>query len=209
MLHNSIHELLFCVFKEIILKDNLKPLVISGEPTEQEMLIAWEEILEQYASAIGESDRDGYLKIRRELLYYITQKNLLVALVEQLKVYYVPKWAKLLNKVCQSSFKFDPLNREEYFKLLDRCIKRGRGLIDLQLKILTDKKDQLDKKRSDADNLKPTEEFFAKVLLNLHEFNNWQFDDNKITVYQYCEMAKRYNQHIEYLESEKQNNGRR
>lgn len=193
----TIHTLPFHVFKEVILKDDVKLLGCA----EEEAPGLWEDILEAYADAIGETNSDGYLTVRRELLYFQTQKYLISVLADRLSEIYFPKWGDMLNKICHTNFKFNPHNRAEYISLLQRCVTRSKG-IDIQINLLTQKAESLEKQRQ-GDGLKPTPEYFAKVLLNLHEFSNWQFDDKEISTFQYCELVRRYHQHIEYLKSKK------
>jgi hypothetical protein len=197
----SIHTLPFHIFRKVILTGNLKLL---GEGEEMDLAIVWEDILEGYADALGETDTDGYLIARRELLYYQSQKYLVAVLIELLRVTYVLKWAKMLNKILRANFQFDPHNIEEYFKYLDRCVNRSRGF-ELQVTLALEKVRAIEEKKQ-GNALVPTDEFFERVLLNLHEFSNWQFDNNEITTFQYCELVKRYQQHIEYLKTKK--NGR-
>jgi hypothetical protein len=198
----SIHTLPFKVFKQIILTGDLTLL---GESEGVDLPALWEDVLQQYAEALGEVNADGYLSTRRELLYYQSQRYLVHFYAEQLSELYVPKWAEALNKITRANFTFDPKNREEYHKLLQRSVKRSKGAIDLQIIFCENRLRELEK-RAEGKALKPTEEFFAKVLLNLHEWSNWQFEDDKITTYQYCELSRRYSQHLDYLQS--QNNGR-
>lgn len=199
-MYKTIHELPFLVFKQIMLTQDLS--LLGGEdPLEREGV--WQALMEQYAEALGEKDQDGYLAARRELLHFETQQYLAETLVHLLKDVYVVRWGNLLNKISGSQFKFDPHNREEYFGLLERSLKRCKGTVGLQISIAREKLRELEKKHEGTD-LKPTEEFFQKVLLNLHEFSNWQFSNSDLTTYQYCELVRRYMQHLDYLEAQKQ-----
>jgi hypothetical protein len=194
-MYESIHTLPFHVFRKVIVTGDVS---LVGEEK-------WEELLEQYADAIGETKRDGYLSTQRELLYFKIQRYLVDTLVEQLSKYYVPKWARQLNKLTRSNFKFNPHHQEEYYSLLERCLQRSKS-IDIQIALAEEKLRELEKK-NEGKNLAPTEEYFEKVLLNLHEWSNWQFDNSEISTFQYCELVRRYTQHISYMESQKHGRG--
>lgn len=203
MLYGDIHKMPFLVFRDIILAGNLSLL---GEGTDEERAAAWEDILADYATALGESDSDGYISDRRELQYFKTQRFLVHSLVELLWAYmskegvFVKKWAEQLGKIVQKKIVFT--TKEELHTQLESCILRSRGLIDVHIESLSDKI-ELYEKRNEGTDLKPTPEFFAKVLLNLHEFTSWQFRDDEITLYQYCELVRRYLQHQAYLDAQK------
>jgi hypothetical protein len=204
-LYTSIHKLPFHIFQDIILEENLSLL---GDGTDMERMAAWEDILSQYAEAIGDGDTDGYLSDRRELLFFETQRYLVDTHINFLKYWvgqglFVKKWAKQLSHMVRMEITFT--DKEDLLKQLDMAYTRSRGIIDLHIIGLRDKVEKYrNEKEADASDLKPTREFFAKVLLNLHEFSNWQFDDNTISTFQYCELTLRYNQHLNYQKSKRQ-----
>lgn len=199
-MYKTIHDLPFHIFRDVMVDGDFSLL---GEGADAAL---WEDLLMQYAEAIGEKDTDGYLKTRRELLYYESQRFLVDAYLNVLSDFYIKKWADALGKIVQLQLTWNG-DKEAWLTQLERARKRSIGLVDFHLRNLRRKMEEHEKKQEEkGDTLKPSREFFAKVLINLHEYSNWQFNDNEITTFQYCEIVKRYSQHISYLEEMKTKN---
>jgi hypothetical protein len=165
-LFRSITLLPLSRFIDIVVDENLYALVISGTPTEQELIAAWDEIRMQYAEAM----KDGEYRLLTSIIneYHrlsITYEQVLKC-IEILKDRYVIQFAKRLNRYLSTSYKFDVRFPIDYDNDLKRAKNNTAGLM-LDLKMKQAAYDQAVKKQSAGSGDKSTREYFISILTTL------------------------------------------
>lgn len=192
--YRSIIDLPLRNFITCAVDGNLSALVISGFPNPLELELAWVDIQQEYSDAIGHNEAKLYISVLKEIILTEGKLSLIETTVKILSQIHSVELCKQLNKLCETSFAFDPENEEKYFNELQRCINRSKSL-----KIKADlKRGQFEaiKKKFEGKGEKLTREYFASILITLSDHAKYPVTDS-ITVYEYAERLRRFNLFIE------------
>lgn len=113
--HKSIKTLVYEDFLTILTTEELKPLVISGEPPIDELVTAWESITDEYSNAIKTPKSDSiyacYKKIKRTEAYIKLVDWCLLILTEE----YDEQFAKMIAEMGYNMI--EPCDdKEEYLR---------------------------------------------------------------------------------------------
>jgi hypothetical protein len=201
MLYTNISKLPLSIFIDCLVDDNTKSLVISGEHSEDELAEAWDNIQDQYADAMANTDRRTFLKLLKEINIIAMTLNQAKTLIEVLYDYYHEELALDLNKVLSSQYKFDPYDRPAYEKQLKVCEVRMKGL-EMQLEIKTEALESLQNDIMKKGNTKPSRQYFSKMLNLLEEHFTVPVDEN-ITVSRYCDKINRMSDQLKSMKYER------
>jgi hypothetical protein len=200
MLYQHITELPLRNFIDCSVNDNYHALVISGHPTEQELLFAWSNIQQEYADAMGNHEHRLYITLFKEVTILKITLQTIHCLIEILQEVYYEPYAAELNKLLRTDFKFDHTDQNKYNETLRRCFNRSKGLkIDLELKLIQYK--AIEKKNQETGK-KPTREYYQSILITLSDYAKYQLQDS-ITVYEFCDRLRRFNNYCEQVEKMK------
>jgi hypothetical protein len=199
--YQSIQECPLSRYKDAKIRKNLSALIISGFPTEEQLAEAWLTIQQEYADAIGDQEYKMYLEAFKDVQLAncsFEQVNICTTALdtcfkldhshpglEPMK----QKWADNLNDVLQTTFEFNLSNKESYYKNLQRCINRSKGIkldLDLKLARLESLKEKHEKGK-EAD-----EAYFTGIIITLSDAAGYPLKDD-ITVFEFCERIKRLN----------------
>lgn len=205
----KLHSFYTCpmnAFIEIICeasKEALQLLILSGEPSDIELVQAWQGIVEKYTEKVSTPEQRMYLALYKAVTIQQLTLKQIAALLECMreKKIYAEELGAELNRLCNSSFPFDPEGDPEgYFKMLDGAEVRSKGiLLDLKLKEATLKAME-DKQKKGAGE--PCDrDYFVKLKITLEEvFEIGQFNYDTLTVSEYCERLNRAVQKSKALE---------
>jgi len=189
-----INELPLYLFIDCIVDKRYWALVINGTFTEEEVIAAWEVIVDQYNAALGDSEGKLYLFLYKLIALKEIDIQMIYQAVNILRIVYNKPFADRLNKLLGTSFKFNPDDGEEYLKLLTRCLNRTKGLqLDLDRRKM---EFEAIKKRHEGERVEPTREYFQTVLINLSDFAKYPVDD-KIKTFEFCERFRRLTKYLE------------
>jgi hypothetical protein len=198
-IYRSINALPLHKFIDCIINQNLAAIIISGLPTQQELSIAWALILQQYSDAIGDNEHRLYANRTKQLAIETINYNLVIGLVDVLRKEYSKDLCNELNKILSTTFKFDYTNKENYEKDLSRCFNRAKGF-KISIDLLQMQVNELEKKFQNKEGTKPTVEYYQSTLITLSDHAKYPINDN-ITVFEFCERIKRFNNYCEQLKS--------
>lgn len=199
-LYRSISELPLAAFRICIVHGDLSALVISGDPTEDEISKAWDDIRQQYADAIGDHDHRLATSLYKDIAILKYRYKSVILLVDLLQDAYMKELADELNDLLATTFPFDPHDTDQYLNDLQRCVKRTKAIL-LELEV----KEQQYKNITAANGKKgsrPTDEYFLAILITLSDHAKYQVNES-ITVFEFCERLKRYNHYVETLQKQK------
>jgi hypothetical protein len=204
--YQNINELPLRKFREIVISDNLHALVISGQPTEEQLLTAWDSIRMQYADAMKDNDFRAYCTLSRETAYTQATYNQITICIRTLRKFYAEQFKNGLNALLRTSYVLDVSDREKYDKDLDSATRRSKGvLIDLKLKQST--LAGMEKKMAEKGN-GFTHEYFDSMLITLSDEAGFRLSED-ITVYEYCERCRRMQRKIDLLNTKPHGGKRR
>lgn len=179
---------------------NYHALVISGHPTEHELLIAWSNIQQEDADAAGDHEHRMYITLFKEVTLLKVTLQTIHYLIEILQEVYYEPYTVQLNALLRTSFKFDNTDNHKYHETLRRCFNRSKGLkIDLELKLIQFK--AIEKKNQDTGR-KPTREYFQSILITLSDHAKYPVQDT-ISVYEFRDRIRRFTKYCEQVEKMK------
>jgi hypothetical protein len=194
-LYHSIHNLPLSRFIDLVVKDYKGAVIIEGNPPEHEINLAIEEIRQQYADAIGDAEYKHYLILFRQIAEIELTLSEIYSFVETMRSVYHPLLAKALNSLLKTNFEFDVTKKDEYDKLLDRCLRRSNGFkIDRDLKLLRYRSIEEKLKK---DNHKPSEEYFTEMLITLSDHAKFHLTPDNITVGEFCNRIQKLNKMLD------------
>lgn len=197
--YRSIGKLPLFKFIDCVVDNNLRALITTGEPTQEELQAALLEINSQYAEAIGDAEYKLYLSCFKELTILTLKLQAIGAMIETLKMFPHAELFDMLNSMLQTDFKFDFNNPDEYFHLLKRCFQRASQYrIQLGMKQLVFE----GIKQKFSESKAPNREYFQSVLITLSDHAKYPILDS-ITVFEFCERIHRLNRYHDQLKRNK------
>lgn len=198
--YRHITELPLNRFIDCLVDGNIYALVITGKPSDEELMDAWVDIQAEYAHAVGTNEYRLYVGLLREVLILgaaMAQIDCFISLMEE---FYHPEILSRLNKLLRTSFTLDPSDNEKYKATVKRFRMRSKGVkIDLDLKEI-----QLEgmKKKMEGSATKPDRAYFHSVLVTLSDHAKYHITDS-LTVFEYCERLRRYTNFCEKVKLNK------
>lgn len=193
-------------FIDVAVDGNYSALIIAGYPAQLELELAWANIQQEYAHAIGDHEHKLYVSLYNDITLIQIKLHEVRELVKVLAKFYYKPLADKLNNLLLTAFKFDPDKPEEYLKLLQGCLNRAKGWqIDLELKQIHFDAIQEKNKQSGT---KSTREYFQSVLITISDHAKYPVIAASITVYEFCERVKRFNKYCEQVEKQARKYGR-
>jgi hypothetical protein len=195
--YRSIEDLPLRNFIDAAVDGNLSALIISGTPTQLDLLAAWQDIQSEFADTMGDHEHRLYMILSnqvRELSITLEQITTLIECL--LNVYYEP-FAIRLNSLLHTNFKFDPTDQKAYDAMLRGCAMRSKDLkIDIELKLI--EMQAIEQKHKSDGREQYTKKYFKSVLRTLSDHVKYRVEDT-ITTFEYCDRLKSYIAHCEDL----------
>lgn len=176
-------------------------LVIEGSFTAAELQSAWFVIVDQYNAAIGDHEGKLFLSLYKAIALKETDLKTIELLAGAdplgiLRITYVEDMAKELNTLLGTKFVFDPSDAEKYLALLDRCVRRAKGLqLDLDRRKMEFESIQA-KKKVKGKVVEVSREYFQTILINLSDYAKYTIDD-KVTTFEFCERVRRLSTYLD------------
>ena len=195
-------------FIDVSVNQNLYALVISGKPSDFDLIKAWQNIHAQYSDQVGNAEHKLYAAVFAEAsILAATYKQILI-LIELLSMcceagIFPGDLYKELNRLLHTTFPFSATDMQGNLSNLKRCANRSKG-VKMRLDIQQQKLNAMQVPKGDGQPV--TKEYFLGILLTLSDHAGYHIDDS-ITVFEYCERVKRFNKYCEHMKM--QNNGRK
>jgi len=197
--YQHITELPLSKFIDVTVDDNLYALVITGQPSMEQLQLAWAQINQEYADVMGDNEHRMYISVYRDIKVLETTLKLIHWLVEQMREVYYVEFANRLNALLNTRFKFDHTRPEQYFNELTRCINRSKGYkIDLDLKLAQFEVIQKNRKEQ-GEGEKPSREYYQAILITLSDHVKYPVGDS-ITVFEFCDRVRRFSDYCKQVE---------
>lgn len=192
-LYRSIYELPLYAFIKCDIEGDLSALIISGTHSDEDLSLAWTDILSEFHEAIGETTTTMRLFLWKEIL--LLRINLieidlcLKALRSRYEFFFHNKLNLLLE--CSIEIGKDPSDKA-YKKGLQRYKTRTVSITTM-IKLKEAQLEAMDK--NEADKPKATRGYYDNTLISLTDFAKVAVTD-QITTYVYCERVRRLNAYI-------------
>jgi hypothetical protein len=191
-LYRSIDELPLRNFITCMVDDNLNALIKSGVASPEQLQDLWNEILSDYTDAVGNNENKLMLSNYKQLILLDAKLSIIETCIAILEKTYDETLANTLNELCGTKYKFQGENLQ---KELKSCFTRSRSIkIAFDLKMA----DFEAIRKKQINNERPTRKYFMSILIFLSNHAKYQITD-EITVAEYCERLRLYNQHCESL----------
>lgn len=204
--YTTIVDLPLSRFIDCLVDNNIYALVISGKPTEEDLLSAWDDILMEYNFQMMDEEGKHHFNLRKQLeilkLDYIKLEICLQVLSAEIDypdmVEPEKRFADDANRITANNFKFDHSKPDQFRKEL-RSVIAILKFLSLKIQIKTAEVEALNKNTSKE---KPTKEYFQTILNTLSiGIAEFQLSDS-MSVYSFCDWVKKYNSKIKFLESQ-------
>lgn len=197
--HRSVETLSWDRFMHIMLTGNLIYLVIEGQPSQQELFEAWDQISEEYSQLVRAETDDSFELFKK--IHYLKWKISYISLVlDYLKEEYDEEFAQNLATLGMSLI-VEKADWQEYLAQIYRVETEAKYLI-VQLNQTSNEYNIMMGKsggQPEQRNLKD----FERELAILSKFQGYRIDKEKTTVSEYCGILNAY---IEYCKA-MSNNG--
>jgi hypothetical protein len=199
VLYRSIYDLPLSRFIDAHVDGNLYALVISGVPTEIDLLEAWQDINLQYADTMKNKEYRAitilHAEIAREEILY----NQILMLLQELKYWYHDRLKNALNRLLRTRYSLDVSNPEEYDKELGNASNRTKGIM-LNIKL---KKLELEtvEAKTGGERTAPDKQYFYSTLLTIQNHFKRTMRIDEISVFEFCEQIRRLNEEYDQLKS--------
>lgn len=206
VLFQSITKLHLFRYKDCAVYDNLSALIISGEPPRKALEMAWLEIQQQFADAVGDAEYSNYVRMAKEVTLLnctYTQIQLCAKNLEmifnfyfdgpdtpfyQTACEYIEIFGRDINRFTGSNFSF--IDKATFHSNIKRCINRSKGLkLELDFK---NAQFEVIRQKFEKEGKKPDEQYFDAILIGLSDHAGYQLTD-QITVFEFCSRLKRLN----------------
>jgi hypothetical protein len=205
--YRHITEMPLSRFIDVVVDDNFAALIITGYPPIEELQMAWGVIQGECADTVEGQEHKMYVSLFKEVNILALNLQTINCLVEMLEQIYYPEFAAALNKLLNTSFKFDPFDPAKYMATLKNCMMRSKAIkINLDLKQM---QLQAMQAKVEEPGKKVTREYFQSILITLSNHVKYPVSDS-ITVYEYYDRLKRFNRECDELRKQVKNkaNGR-
>lgn len=191
--NDDIEKLLFADFLRCLLNGNLSVLRISGEPSGQQLFMAWIKILSAYYTLIGSKEQLKYLRIVGKMEALNLKITVVKALCEALKAWYDEKIIACL-KVWGYKLQYtDQTVLADIERTLVELSNDEYKLIKMQADYELEQK--VKKKRGEA----PSKNTYMKMLYAIEKHRDHRYPPDKITLYEFgmwCNELIEYNEAI-------------
>lgn len=195
--YQSIYELPLFRFEDCFINNNLSALVISGYPLPETLSDTWTGILQEYADAMGNSEHQMYINLMREVEILRMDVECIKVLVSTLRLVYSKYFCEQLQEMTNTTCKFDWNDQDNFQKEVDKCERRAKSFkINYDLK--KSEFENVRKKIEAKSDKKIDKNYFTGVLIMLSRHNNYRITKD-ITVNEYCEYIRQFNNYCENL----------
>lgn len=195
--YQNIYNLPLNKFEECLINNNLSVLTIGGFPTPVELNTAWSNIMEEYTTAIGDTEFQMYVELYREVELLKIDYSSIGLLISALRKNYSKYFCDELNILLRTDCKFNVKDLTSYFAELDKCERRaGAKKIQLDLKLI--EFEAVKKKVTGGKEEKIDKNYFTSVLIILSKHNTYRITKD-IFVNEYCEYLKQFTQYCEEM----------
>ncbi len=195
-LYRSIDTLPLDRFITCICDQDLLALVISGKPTPEELISAWNEIYDQYVIAVNDKEQQYILRLTKEINCLEFDYKLIGLCVTRLEIEHSDEVLGILKKLVPSNIKFNPADIEQYKKDLSLIISKSKRMIV-----------EIENKRGELGRLAPekgeriTRSEFDKMVVRASKYMQNRIDKKLTTVSEFVQIIDEMRKEADSIEN--------
>lgn len=192
-LHQTCKTLSIARFKAAYCNNNLNALVISGEPTADQLQDAWNEILFEYASLFKTEESEYVFSLRKEIELLKLHITTVDYSVYTLQLHFFDNGSTdndIINQLVELGYEVtaDTSDPVAYINQLKRCVSLCKtNVFDLE---------QLEKEYERAQKTtggkKITEEDFDANIVMVSKYMHYPIDEDTVTIYKFTVMFNNF-----------------
>jgi hypothetical protein len=198
-LYRTIHDLPLDKFISALCDQDFNALVISGNPSQEELSQAWDEIFLDYLDLNGDNDARMDITLAKDIAILSARLQQIETCLFFLQVFHVQEVADILTDIGFEDVSLDPSDLEQYFENLNIIRLRSKEIkIDIELKEielteLRESKKKTPAKRADRSS-------FLNILSRIATYKHTAvIRASEISVAEFCAMFAEYLDHIKAL----------
>lgn len=197
IVYEKIYDLPLNKFIDCIVDNNLSSLTISGYPTQEQLITAWDNILAEYSELIGTDEYRMYVQLYKEVNIIKITLNQITIAINILRVVRDNYFVIELNKLLGTDCKFNWNDQASYQAECTKCMNRSAALkIKLDLKNM--QFEAIEKKNSSGTGGKLERQYFTSILITLSDHVKYRIEET-IKMSEYCDRVKRFSDYCEQI----------
>jgi cell fate (sporulation/competence/biofilm development) regulator YlbF (YheA/YmcA/DUF963 family) len=181
-------------FLDALCDGKIEALIVRGTPPPDEVLVAWDGILDDYYDLTGDVFNSEIFQVEKEITRLGNHLFLLQYCIDFLYGRWSDSVANSLNKLGYR-FKPDTQVPEDYRQQLDDIVARSRTKF-IHLKQMQNERDRL---RANQKSGRPPREYFEQLLANIEEMQRTSYNMDTLMVTKFVTLEKKYRRYVEAL----------
>lgn len=171
-------------FIQVIVTNSLTPLIRNGNPTDQQLAEAWNNIFTEYCDIYTSTNQTYVLQIQREIRYIESKLDIIQICIDRLKIsYYEPAIAELRE------YGFDyPYTPDTMFEDLQNTVAEAQYLV-VQKGV---KEGEYAKYLAENAKEEVKETDYDDILSELSKFQGYHLRSKDLSVREYVSIFNRY-----------------
>lgn len=191
---SSCTEITLDRFIDVMVDGRLDLLIISGEPTKEELEKAWGIIYAEYTELIGDDSYTDVIKLMKDINILSQQYYRIHILIEVLINCYIPAAHQELKRMGYT-VRYSPDDLVTYLHDLESAYNKSQMLLT---RISVMEQDLLNKSKK-TDNKEFGRGDFQTMLISLSEHVKYQVIPSQVTAYQFAVMIHRAREYSDKL----------
>lgn len=190
---NNCRTLTMDKFIDCLVNGNMKCLVVSGEPTDEEIQSAWEQIWDEYCILLNQPNYKIILKTLQNIVLYESKLIAIDYCMIVLSRQHSEPCIEILKKF-GFNYSFDFNDKEQF----EKDLKNVKSISKVTLiKLKGERKNyEIQIKKSESKAIKESD--FDKTFISLSKFMGYKVNATDTTVSEYCSMISMINKDSGY-----------
>lgn len=175
-------------FIRILVDQDYSHLIISGKPSQKELLAAWRLINLEYITILDVPEINQVMEVQTAIIVLESKLFLTDKILSTLYIIHDDRLTAMLRGL-GFDFPFDPMDRAIYYKNLDDVNQQaGAWRLELEQKDVELKELQ----STDEEGKKFTDDYFDDILMILSKSQGYHIRTTEITASQFAVLLKRH-----------------
>jgi hypothetical protein len=194
--YQSVEDMPLDRFIRALCNMDLKELIIEGEPTNEQLLLSWSAIYEQFLDGMQDESGQRKMKLVGEINRLEFDHELIMLCVQRLQIAYSPWIIETLRRHIRVTGTFNPEDTEQYMRDLQAIRTRAANM---QVKI--------DEKRGELAILTPkgsgpTRMQFDRLIAQVSIFSKFHINRRAVMTSEFIELYKIMLEHENALKTQ-------
>lgn len=199
--YKSCSETPLSVFIECLVEGNLKALIISGEPTSEQLAMAWAELFSEFTDLNADNEQMYVLTLQGEITLIHEEiaevEGVLYFLSPEMLPFSITMKDELLNVLHKYDYPHEiDVSEPGYVEQLEIIANR---LCPIKLKLQM-KMRELSEYNQEKKNDSIDKQYFSRMLVRLSKFQGFNIRAKDITVEEFVMICKEYNSYYKKQE---------